>query len=371
MNSDTIRFLTPLRGLAALFVAVFHWLFWMKDLKGSLDAATNLFDRSYIWVDLFFLLSGFVLMHVYRGRLARGEAQGQVKSFYRARFARIYPLYFFSLMCFLVFVVTLRTLGIEYEALKWGERFSGESFLTNLAMLQALGIHEQLTWNMAAWSISTEFVVYLLFPLLLAAIEHPRWRWLLLALAAVTFSGFYGIKGHVNLTYDFGLLRCLSEFVFGMFIYQYGYHTYAWRWSESSVPGYLLICVIIASLHFPATVVPDALVVAAFGMLILTLANHRGAGFAWLESRPMLWLGERSFSFYMNHFLAVELVYVLTSPSVSSRVKWHPSLLSGTLFVLTVLAVNVVASALTYTYIEKPGRAWLRTEPRSRALEIA
>lgn len=370
MNSEKLRFLTPLRGIAALFVAVFHWLFWMKDLNKWLDSHTSFFDRSYIWVDLFFLLSGFVLMHVYQRRLASRGDDGQVKAFYRARFARIYPLYFFSLMCFLVFVVTLRALGIEYEALKWGERFSAESFISNLVMVQALGIHEQLTWNMAAWSISTEFAVYLLFPLLVAALEHPRWRWLLLALAAATFAGFYSIKGHVDLTHDYGFLRCLSEVVFGMAIYKFGYHIDAWRWSEARWPAYVLMGLIFACMHFPATVVPDALVVAAFGLLILALANHRGAGFGWLDSRPMNWLGERSFSFYMNHFLAVELVYVLYSPSISSRVDWHPSILSGTLFVLIVLALNLLASALTYAYIEQPGRAWLKAAPRSR-LEIA
>jgi peptidoglycan/LPS O-acetylase OafA/YrhL len=305
-------------------------------------------------------------MHVYRRRLDDRLDAAEVTRFYRARLARIYPLYLFSLVCYLIFVGTLRGVGIGYEALSWGARFSTESWLTNLAMLQSLGIHKQLTWNMAAWSISTEFAVYLLFPLLLAALSHRAGRWTLLALAAGTFAFFYSINLSVNVTYDFGFLRCLSEVVFGMFLYQYGYQSSGRAPAISARTVYLLMAVIAGSLHLADSVIPDASVVAAFGLLIVSLANHRGDEFAWLQSPPLVWLGERSYSFYLNHFLAVELVYVLYSPTVSSRAAWHPSLMSGALFVLLVLGVNLAASALTYAYIEKPGRSWLKAGPRSR-----
>lgn len=350
-----------MRGVAALLVALYHWLFWMKDFKKELEQVTGFFARGYLWVDFFFILSGFVLMHVYGKRLAQEMNFTAIGAFYRARLARIYPLYVFSLLCYLVFVLALRGLDVDYEALNWGSRFSAEAFASNLAMLQALGLHDQLTWNMAAWSISAEFAAYLLFPVLLLWLTHPIGRWALLLMAVLVFAAFYSIKHNVNVTFDAGFARCVSEMTAGMFLYQFTWRAEGRRGAALPLV-YLMMALLVWALHLPENLVADAVLVMGFGLLIVMLASYPGDGLRWLRSGPLCWLGERSYSFYLNHFLAVELIYVLYSPSVASRADWHPTVFSGTVFLLTVLAVNLLASALTYAFIEKPGRRWLGTK---------
>lgn len=97
-----VRFLTPLRGIAALLVAVFHGLKRLENLGEAVGEHTAFFERGYLWVDLFFLLSGFVLAHVYADRFAGSINLRSYLSFLRIRFARIYPLHLFALFVYLI-----------------------------------------------------------------------------------------------------------------------------------------------------------------------------------------------------------------------------------------------------------------------------
>src|ERR1700759_5648029 len=101
--------LTPLRGIAAILVAVFH--FEMTAGRFVPASTTMFFEKSYLMVDLFFVLSGFIMLHVY-GRAFDGVlAKGQVRHFFLARFARTYPLHLFTLLLLVVIVRYLTSWG--------------------------------------------------------------------------------------------------------------------------------------------------------------------------------------------------------------------------------------------------------------------
>lgn len=100
-NGKYISSLTALRGIAALLVIIFHFDLIFFRLAAS---DTPFFIRNgYLWVDFFFILSGFIMMHVY-GESFSGKFNIQVfKKYMRARFARIYPLHIFSFLSVVVF----------------------------------------------------------------------------------------------------------------------------------------------------------------------------------------------------------------------------------------------------------------------------
>src|ERR1700737_2473765 len=88
--------LTPLRGIAAMWVVVFH--FQVLVITFILPEQTLLVAKGYLMVDLFFIMSGFIISHVYQQSFQAGIASGNFRRFIVARFARIYPLHLFTLV---------------------------------------------------------------------------------------------------------------------------------------------------------------------------------------------------------------------------------------------------------------------------------
>ncbi|MDX7998850.1 acyltransferase [Xenorhabdus sp. Reich] len=84
-----------LRGIAALFVVFYHFRFTINNVYSEKDLGDLLFDFGYFGVDLFFMISGFVMV------LSTKENTSKM-SFFMKRFFRIYPLYFFVLILFLL-----------------------------------------------------------------------------------------------------------------------------------------------------------------------------------------------------------------------------------------------------------------------------
>ncbi|MGY3079930.1 peptidoglycan/LPS O-acetylase OafA/YrhL [Bradyrhizobium sp. LM6.10] len=195
------------RFVAALGVFVFH----LKTLDSGIAPAWN---GSYgLFVDMFFILSGFVISYSYPS-----DARG-LKAYSRfmiRRIARIYPLHFLTLLVF----VLLIGFGLDRSA-----RSTPLDFLYNLVLLQAWGVTDHLSFNSPSWSISAEFFCYLVFPLLmlLARKVHP------LVLAAIV-AALYLILAHGHLpiwqersqmygaNYDYGMLRALPSFLNGILL---------------------------------------------------------------------------------------------------------------------------------------------------------
>src|SRR5580704_3887092 len=108
-QSGYLSNLTPLRGVAAILVAVFH--FEMAIGRFIPAATTMFFEKSYLMVDLFFVLSGFIMLHVYGRWFDRSIRQGPLRHFFVARFARTYPLYLFTLLLLVAIVRYLTNWG--------------------------------------------------------------------------------------------------------------------------------------------------------------------------------------------------------------------------------------------------------------------
>ncbi len=350
-----VRSLTGLRGFAAVMVMFYH--FARIGTPGSWIA--TFVGNGYLWVDLFFVLSGFVLAYTYQDMFAGGYRRQPHLNFLAKRLARIYPLY-------LVVIVESATAGV-WRTTPSGYADFSLTLLSNLGMVQAWGLARSLEGD--AWSISTEWAAYLLFPVLCAAtLFAPRKAALAMGLAAAAavivlaatpgpyafpFEGRSGRLDIYSSATPAPLVRCLAEFSMGLLAFR------AARWqAQFDFPGAAA-----ASLVFTAALIGlmslrgyDVLVVAVFPALLISLVPQRGIIARLLGSRGPYLLGEISYSLYLLH------------DKFSRIADKIGGMLAGHIPYATALA-NTFGSALavgcatiTYVLIEKPCRRLFRKD---------
>jgi peptidoglycan/LPS O-acetylase OafA/YrhL len=342
--------LTSLRGIAALWVVLYHYVVvYFSQLNPS--HYTHFVEKGYLAVDLFFMLSGFVLTHVYRRAFAEGITKHYLR-FLLSRVARLYPLHIMVLLLFVATALTSRLL--EYAATGTFETIplhgprSLAAPLANLLMLQGLEAG-QLSWNYPAWSISAEFAAYLLFPLLLPTIwrASPRYK-IVLAIFLIgilsLFSYYYG--GDFN-QWDGPqtLLRCLPEFTLGTLLYaafRSGAYTPILGSDSVSV---LILMTTLSVLHFGG---PDLVVVLLFAVLILSVVVNTGTVATIANRKPLIWLGNISYSLYLLHgFFQFAIARLLIEFGVKKGSDLSIKI-SSVLFISMVAACLISATAAYY-----------------------
>jgi peptidoglycan/LPS O-acetylase OafA/YrhL len=162
-----IKSLTGLRGVAAVYVVAFHYSIGLPFS----NPFTTFLAHGYLAVDLFFVLSGFVMALNYGHMFVSGWSAAAYRRFLGRRIARVYPLYLAGTIaaCFLVLAGCL-------EAPRSAP--IGLALALNVIMVQAWGFVESL--DGPGWSISAEWAAYLLFPALLVPtlFGRPAIAWL-------------------------------------------------------------------------------------------------------------------------------------------------------------------------------------------------
>jgi peptidoglycan/LPS O-acetylase OafA/YrhL len=374
--------LTPLRGVAALMVAVFH--FEMAIGRFVPARITMFFEKSYLMVDLFFVMSGFIMLHVY-GRSFGGRAgegalrvvgQGEaglhkdsLRKFFVARFARTYPLHLFTLLLLVLIVRYLTNWGNPPIPLE-----QPRDILPNVFLLQSFGVCHIYNWNIPSWSISAEWGAYLLFPLL--ALWINRRRTSASVLLAVFVAAAYicimyvlprvnplspstPVPHNLNTTFDYGYLRGIAGFVIGMLIYQL-YH----RESVRAVFGSdrataVIVLLVIAGLHFA---INDALVVVLFAALVYNFAVNNSALHRLCNNRVLQYLGDISYSIYLMQIFPQEpFSHGWRLPGVTGAVRgrFNIDFGPGLFYCVIYLVLLVALASITYYVIERPCRKFI------------
>lgn len=353
-----IRTLTSLRFYAAMAIVLFHFT---SLLPFDANARTDFFLKCHLGVDFFFILSGFVLMHVYQEIFSKDT--GAALPFYIRRLARIYPLH-------LATFFLCAALDILFWF--WGWRplptyFSPNSVVGNLLLLQSLGVMPGHTFNAPSWSISAEWFAYLAFPFLALKLATTDERKGLIGSLAI-FLAFWvsleiwGTRSLTTRTIDYGVLRIFPEFIAGMALNRFG-RVYALKWRGRILLPLCVGTIAILS-HFNA---PDILIVLVFFAVIFAAAEQARNGTEGWLARPLpVYLGEISYAIYMTHYLA--LMYVLEYPlraiygsTVSFNVYYT------CFFILFPLTLGL--SVFLYHYVEKPCRAWGRHFALARSFQ--
>ena len=356
--------LTPLRGLAALMIVVFHF----EELITRFVKPENsmIIRKSYLMVDLFFIMSGFVMLHVYGEKFQQNLQSGQFFKFIRARFARLYPLHLFTL---------LLIVGLFYGTHSPADPVQNPAAIpTHLLLLQSFGIHSIFTWNVPSWSISAEWWCYLLFPLFVIMIsKYKNSIYLLLLVSALLYVSILYFLPRVNffapslpaphnldVTYDYGFLRGLAGFMAGMVSYTIYQQQRLGVFLGSDITCIGSIILTLVAMHIG---VNDIIYIPIFMLLVITIAANKKIIHKIFLLKPLQYLGTISYSIYMVHTILIfaiavpfvqKMGYVYNGPQSLTMPPWAGF---GTclLFLLSVIAV----SSITYFLIEKPCRIWI------------
>jgi peptidoglycan/LPS O-acetylase OafA/YrhL len=355
------------RGVCALLVALFHF-----PVMGALGG--NAFMRgSFLFVDFFFVLSGFVIAHSYTNRVVSTDGFGR---FLFTRFGRLFPLHAFIITLFVAFELFRMSVPQLFNGTPaFSESNTLATLPANLALLHGLGIHDHLSWNAPSWSISTELFAYLAFGALVWAFGRQS----LIIFAAIAVTGpvmlFKLSPDFMDATYDFGLIRCLFGFSAGVLTHALlsGRVTtvadtrealWTWTLAELAVIAAVILFVSTAA-HGPGGLLAPYL----FAIAVALFAHEGGLVSRVMGTKPFLLLGAMSYSIYMTHIFVqarmLNVAKLMESKlgNVLLEETAHGPAFNGTAAIgaAVVMAVLVVAGrAVTYRLIETPGREFFK-----------
>jgi peptidoglycan/LPS O-acetylase OafA/YrhL len=360
------------RGIAALMVALYHLLI------PSHFQQVGLITNGGLFVDFFFVLSGFVITHAYLDPLQSGLPFG---TFIIRRIGRLWPLHIAILA-----ILVMREFAV-YGASSAGliplqPVFEGGTGLLQLAesvfFVQAVGIDRTHSWNGPAWSIATEFWAYVVFAVLaLVARKKNAFTAAAIVIAAIGAAvvALYS-PTYMTTHFDHGIFRCL----YGFFVGHLTYRAFASTQGMRSSTLLELVVLLVAGAYITNTNILPAnpwtmIAPLVFAVVVWVFAFEAGRVSSLLRRPLFLALGLWSYSIYMVHdFIAfavikfvngcastveaeVSALYRLTCRAVvPPEVFSNPWTLDAVSIVF--LAIVIALSALTYRLIEVPGRTF-------------
>ena len=340
---DTWRF------IAALGVVAYHY----ENHFASIAAhPAHYLERFGYFVDFFFVLSGFVLMHTYGSRV---RTLGDYRSFMQKRLARVYPLHAAVTLIFAAFTM-FAALGII--ELRDAATMDPVLIAPHMLLVHAWGFNLQPGLNFPSWSISAELFVYLLFPLL---------AWLLLrwgALAALGLALLFaavmetirlktGVRSFTEATWDAGMLRAVPTFLAGMAVQQI-----VTRLPRIEISWWLPHTFMALVFTLLLTLAPVYFVLIAFVLAVgLIAAAERGGARTLLQHPFCVGLGDASYAVYLLHTMfQVATLAIARKLGVTGWPALIALALCGTFFI-------IITSVLCYRYFENPARRILSRPP--------
>jgi len=354
--------LTGLRGVAAVSVLLYH----IPHQPAFTQFAIPLFSRAYLAVDLFFILSGFVISYGYHDRVVKHLGAASYIDFLINRMARVWPLHLIVTLVFALRIL-LNVSGNQSIEL------TPANVLSNFFMVQSWGWGTQpIAGN--SWSVSTEVAAYLIYPLI-AILAFSRWAWaqaaLCVGLLALVASSRLGSSGPLDVNDSdsvLTLLRCLAGFSLGVLTFRIAEKP----WCKALIDrrgGFAAICGLIAlALLLPKA---DVLVVCLMPALVLSCYYDGSAARAVMANPLSFHLGLISYSIYLWHPLVRDVA--ARAMEVAQR---HGVVGFDWLFVVGMLGATWLICWVSYLLIEVRGHQlikWLqRGRPeRPRAIEAA
>ncbi len=344
--------LTGLRALAALWVVSLHY---DSDISLCFPAWRHLHfltAKGHLGVDIFFVLSGFVLAHVYHPFTAPLAMAGW-RRFILYRLARIYPAHLTTTLVLIAMVFTARKIGVHMEG-----NYQSSWLLPNLILVHAWPPWDWSStgagWNYPSWSVSAEWFAYLfVFPLLYflrrATRPVPSWVGGYLAIGILWLAWRW-------ISWPTAWLMVSLEFIAGTYFYQTFLElpSCAAGWLRRFLPIFLavlLLAVFLADDHTGRT-----LIYFSIPLIIIGLACEKNHAAGFLSTALLHWLGTISYSIYLTHavvqklFVYLERYWLIGQQDLAIR----------TLFALGMASTLIAASAALYYGVESPARKLIR-----------
>jgi peptidoglycan/LPS O-acetylase OafA/YrhL len=371
-----IRALSGARALPPLILVLYHFC------EGHGYRGLTWFDvpvgKGYLWVEFFFALSGFILIHVYGSR-AREFWRGKAfVPFLQARLSRLYPLHIAMLLAILFLMWTMNGLAdlggyVSFFNQPYHPMNTWPSFVANLFLVQAWNLFPYLTWNGASWFVSVEFLLCLLFPIY-AILSRGGWlRGLVLTgLGLLALNYMAATSGHgLDITFHNGVFRGMANFAVGVGLAML--YRAAMDAGAAKLPEWFFSAVQIAALGYFywatyetgwAHTPKDIWFALALYLLIFVIAFDRGFLARAFATRPLLKLGEWSYAIYMGQTFWLQAIHyfeqrvyppdnaVFFGRRFADLMWWSEP--------LGLLAVCIVWGALLAIFIEHPANTYLR-----------
>lgn len=369
MRSGEIKALTGLRLFAAVWVVLFHFRPLLAQAVPDFSTAlAPVLDSGAQGVDLFFILSGFVLAWNYLDRMGPSWSTRDTLHFLWMRLARVWPVYLVTLHLAALWIIF--TLHVGHVPAENADTLTATSYVRQLFLVQLWfqPYFDGSSWDGPAWSISAEWLAYLIFGFLALVLfrlaRATRARSLLLLAFATTLPPvmFLLASGQFYTPWSW-LPRILLQFTAGAIACA------AVRRLDpgdrtrmlAGVGSILLVGVIVGTLYWldghpiPGVIDSGGVVDLLFVPLVVMLSIGAGTLPRLLSTRVLVYGGQISFSLYMVH----ELVHTAWNWA-AEQFLWMLAGPAGPWLLTAIFAVTLACSALLYHVVEEPARHWMR-----------
>jgi peptidoglycan/LPS O-acetylase OafA/YrhL len=353
LPNNRIEELESIRGIAALLVVMYHIPNWNAGLYDL-----PLFRNAYLMVELFFVLSGFVIYKAYANNI---HTRSNLVRFQFLRFGRLYPVHLLFLSVFLIMEIVKYFANTHYGIKSSKTTPFVENSLTALLeqifLVQAIGpTGNALSFNAPAWSISVEFYTYLLFGLIVLYFGRLKMGvFILLGLAACAIQAVQPDNSYSD------LLRCIAGFFIGCCT-----ASLSDKLKLKLHPAAVTVAffALVAFLQFKPHKQYDVVIYFLTAALVLTIV-FTDVGFIKkiLRLRFFTWMGMISYSMYMAHSALLWLFnqvhrFMFKRPEILIDGRLVPQLTFAEALIsyIIIVVLLLLVSNLVYHAVEKPFR---------------
>lgn len=364
--------LTGVRVFAALWVVALH----LTAIESSLfpgatgEALVFLGHPGFLGVDVFFVLSGFIISYNYASTFERDGSGRSYARFLWARLARIYPVHLATIV---PLVIAVKLMGLTIPDSMDSSRFSNQALLESLFLINGWLGHVGV-WNSPAWSISVEWFAYLTFPAIsrvaTALVERATGAQFALLTIVLTMVPALDREIGRRLEIEFVgryVVYIIAEFGAGCLVYQ----AFSRGWFRTSrwlaEPGWLLAALVTGAAVMHEVGLPEYWTVPLIPFLILGLAYNRGRLSRLFSTKALVYGGKISFALYMIQRLWLWFVqYVTPTQEYASS-----SYMIRVGYLLWSFLPMLVAAAVVYHVVEEPARRLMMSRVRRRPSRTA
>lgn len=336
------------RLLADMLVMAYHFSHYVTNAP----VVTRWFEHMMPLLDMFFIMSGFLIFHHYNAMRLDGRSY---YGFLVKRLSRIYPLHIITLAAFVGAGVLVHLGLVQSQAAE--SQFDFATLPMNLLLLQAWGVNDQLTFNYVSWSVSGEWFAYLMFPLIVLVFLRAKLAGLVVMLALILAGLEYADRDATDIhetwyfAQSWGAYRVAADFVYGAILCILVSRVRPLAFAQAA--AWVTLALVFWAMFADANIY---LTLTLFGVAICLAAladRDDDRATAWLA--PLTPVTAVSFGVYMWHpvieLIAYSFLWRRVLGSADPVLFWA--------YMPIPVIVSIAVAMASARYLEKPAGQWM------------